>query len=134
MAAAADQEQNQKEKEGEVVNLEVMATPLRLKGKAQSGRKKSVKKTPKAEKGKKPSPNKTTFADVVGTRQVPKPPDFEYNKCMVSFAIRVDKGKNTKGAFDKKLAEGLSFLQTYLDKQACFFPFGKDHCLYPNSK
>jgi hypothetical protein len=48
---------------------------------------------------------------------------------MVSFAIRVDKGKNTKGAFDKKLAEELSFLQTCLDKQACFFPFGKDQTL-----
>ena len=56
MAAAADQEQNQKEKKGEEVNLEAMAKPLRLKGEAQSSKKKSVKKTPKAEKGKKPSP------------------------------------------------------------------------------
>jgi hypothetical protein len=56
MAAAADQEQNQNKKEGEVVNLEAMATPLRLKGEAQSSRKKSVKKTPKAEKGKKTKP------------------------------------------------------------------------------
>ncbi len=83
------------------------------------------------EKGKKPSPKKTTFADVAGTRQVPKPPEVEHNKCVVSFAIRVDKGKNTKGAFDKRLVEGLSFLQTYLDKQACFFPFGKDQTLAP---
>jgi hypothetical protein len=52
LAAAVDQEHNQKEKEGEVVNLEAMDTPLRLKGTAQSSRKKSVKKTPKAEKGK----------------------------------------------------------------------------------
>jgi hypothetical protein len=36
-----------------------------------------------------------------------------------------------KGAFDKKLAERLSFLQMYLDKQACFFPFGKDQTLAP---
>ncbi len=50
---------------------------------------------------------------------------------MVSFAIRVDKGKNMKGALNKKLVEGLSFLQMYLDKQACFFPFGKDQTLAP---
>jgi hypothetical protein len=93
MAVAADQEQNQKEKEGEVVNLEAMATPLRLKGKAQSSRKKSVKKTPKAEKGKKPSPKKTTFADVVGTRQVPKPPEVEYNKCVVRFGDQSRQGQ-----------------------------------------
>ncbi len=105
--------------------------PLRLKGESQSSRKNSVKKTPKVEKGKKPSPKKTTIADVAGTRQVPKLLEVEYNKCVVSLAIRVDKGKNSKGAFDKKLAEGLSFIQKYLDKQACFFPFGKDQTLAP---
>jgi hypothetical protein len=32
------------------------------------------------------------------------------NRCVVSFAIRVDKGSNTKGGFNKKIAEGLAFL------------------------
>jgi hypothetical protein len=36
-------------------------------------------------------------------------------KCVVGFAIRVDKGNNAKGGFDKKIAEGLSFLRKYLD-------------------
>ncbi len=44
-----------------------------------------------------------------------------YNKCVVSFAIRVDKGKDTKAGFDKKVITGLSFIQTYIDKHATFF-------------
>ncbi len=36
-----------------------------------------------------------------------------------------------KGYHSYKLVEGLSFLQTYLDKQACFLPFGKDQTLAP---
>jgi hypothetical protein len=32
------------------------------------------------------------------------------NRCVVGFSIRVDKGSNTKGGFDKKIAEGLTFL------------------------
>jgi hypothetical protein len=33
------------------------------------------------------------------------------NRCVVGFAIRVDKSNNTKGGLDKKLVEGLSFLR-----------------------
>jgi hypothetical protein len=47
------------------------------------------------------------------------------------FAIRVDKGNNTKGGFDKKIAEGLTFLREYLDKAACILPSGKDPRLGP---
>ncbi len=32
------------------------------------------------------------------------------NRCVVGFAIKVDMGNNTKGGFDKKIAEGLAFL------------------------
>jgi hypothetical protein len=52
-------------------------------------------------------------------------------KCVVGFAIRVDKGNNAKGGFNKKIAEGLSFLREYLDKAACILPSGKDQRLNP---
>jgi hypothetical protein len=45
----------------------------------------------------------------------------KYNKCVVAFAIRVDKGKDTEAAFDKKIVADLSFLQNYIDKHAAFF-------------
>jgi hypothetical protein len=45
----------------------------------------------------------------------------KYNKWVVAFAIRVDKGKDTKVGFDKKIVTALSFLQTYIDKHAAFF-------------
>jgi hypothetical protein len=55
--------------------------------------------------------------------------------CVVGFAIRVDKGKNAKGGFNKKISEGLAFLWEYLDKAACILPSGKDPWLNPiNSK
>jgi hypothetical protein len=49
----------------------------------------------------------------------------KYNKCVVAFAIRVDKGKDTKAGFDKKIVAALSFLQTYIDKYAAFFSINK---------
>ena len=49
----------------------------------------------------------------------------------MGFAIRVDKGNNTKAAFDKKLMEGLTFIQQYVDKSACFLPHEKDKKLEP---
>ncbi len=51
--------------------------------------------------------------------------------CVVGFAIRVDKGNNSKGGFDKKISEGLAFLCKYLDKAACILPSGKDPWLNP---
>ncbi len=54
-----------------------------------------------------------------------------YKECVVRFAIRVDKGNNTKLAFDKKLMEGLEFIQQYVDKRACFLPHEKDKQLEP---
>jgi hypothetical protein len=47
------------------------------------------------------------------------------------FAIKVDKGNNTKGGFNKKIAERLAFLREYLDKAACILPSGKDPWLGP---
>jgi hypothetical protein len=52
-------------------------------------------------------------------------------KCIVGFTIRVDKGNNAKGGFNKKISEGLAFLHKYLDKAACILPSGKDQRLNP---
>ncbi len=46
---------------------------------------------------------------------------MKYNKCLVAFAIRVDKGKDTKAGFDKKIVAALSFLQIYIGKHAALF-------------
>jgi hypothetical protein len=52
-------------------------------------------------------------------------------KCVVGFAIRIDKGNKAKGSFAKKISEGLTFLREYLDKAACILPSGKDWHLSP---
>ncbi len=52
-------------------------------------------------------------------------PEVKYNKCVVAFAIRVDKGKDTKVAFDKKIVAALSFLQNHINRHATFFSFDK---------
>jgi hypothetical protein len=46
--------------------------------------------------------------------------EINYKTCVVSFAVRVDKGKDTKGGFDKKIIKGLNFMQTYIDQNASF--------------
>jgi hypothetical protein len=58
--------------------------------------------------------------------EVVKEKPFTYKECVVGFAIRVNKGNNTKQAFDKKLMEGLKFIQKYVDKRACFLLHDKD--------
>ena len=52
-------------------------------------------------------------------------------QCVIGFAIRVDKGSNMKGGFDKKLTKGLTFLREYVDPAACILPNGKDKRLGP---
>jgi hypothetical protein len=52
-------------------------------------------------------------------------------KCVVGFVIRINKGNNAKGGFNKKIVEGLSFLLKELDKAACILPSGKDQRLNP---
>jgi hypothetical protein len=54
-----------------------------------------------------------------------------HKECVVDFAIRVDKGNNAKQVLDKKLMEGLQFIQQYLDNCACFLPHEKDKKLEP---
>jgi hypothetical protein len=49
-------------------------------------------------------------------------PAVKYNKCVVEFAIQVDKGNNATAGFDKKIVAALSVIQTYINKHAALFP------------
>jgi hypothetical protein len=73
---------------------------------------------------------KATFAETV-EKEPNSTQKIDYKKCVVGFAIRVDKGNNTKGGFDKKVIEGLNFMQMYIDKHASFHPIGKDQTAKP---
>jgi hypothetical protein len=120
---------NEESQEG-VANLEKMAkTPLKPKGlkpKPKKGLAKKDKATTTPDSGKK----KATIAETVG-KEVVKEIEIEYKKCVVGFAIRVDKTKDTKGGFDKKLYEGLMFMQIYIDKNATFHPINPASELKP---
>jgi hypothetical protein len=104
-----------------VISLEQMEkAPLKVKGTKSSARKGKAridkeKNTP--DSGKK----KATFVETVGKEEV-KEKEIEYKTCVVGFAVRVDKTKDTKGGFDKKLLEGLLFMKTYIDQHASFHP------------
>ena len=99
-----------------MVNLETMRGALRTKG---SG----TKKPKKANQTTKMS---AMFAEAASTLVTQEPATkVTYNKCVVSFAIRVDKGKDTKAGFDKKVITGLLFIQTYIDKHVAFFAIDK---------
>jgi hypothetical protein len=50
---------------------------------------------------------------------------------VVGFAVRNDKGNNTKGGFDKKIIKGLTFMQTYINRNASFHPIRLDKTLKP---
>ncbi len=105
-------------------------TPLKEKGKRGKVRTRRRRKKPrKKDKGVK-SKKKATFAETV-EKEATQVQRIEYKKCVVSFAIRVNKGSNTKGGFDKKLIEGLTFMQTYINKHASFHPIGKDRTAKP---
>jgi hypothetical protein len=99
-----------------VVNLEAMKGLVRKKG---AGKDKSTDAKQKAKKS-------ATFAESA-SKGAPRKLEatVQYNKCVISFAIRVDKGKDTKAGFDNKIIVGLSFLQNYIDKHAAFFSINR---------
>ncbi len=76
--------------DGIMVNLEAMKGLLRKKGAGMvkpRGSKKKDKET-------------AMFAEAASKGALRKPePKVKYNKCAVAFAIRVDKGKDTKAGF-----------------------------------
>jgi hypothetical protein len=53
------------------------------------------------------------------------------SQCVIGFVIRVDRGNNTKGGFDKKLTKGLTLLREFVDPAAYILPNGKDKRLGP---
>jgi hypothetical protein len=97
---------------GFVVDLESMSASMKrksLKATAARHKKDSAKKTPK---------KKATFALAKTAKAGEKKAKEKVavcHKCVVGFAIRVDKGNNTKRGFDRKISEGLAFLREYLD-------------------
>jgi len=112
------------------VDLDGFTPGVRPKGK---GSKKSETKGNKEEvveeQANKTKARKPKIA--FGPTEVVKEKAIAYKECVVGFTIRVDKGNNTKLAFDKKLMEGLEFIQQYIDKCACFQPHEKDKKLEP---
>ena len=113
-----------------VVDLEGFTTGLRPKGNGSKKRDKRGKEERATEEQvNKKKARKPTIA--FGPTEVVKEKPIAYKECVVGFAIRVDKGNNTKAAFDKKLMEGLTFIQQYVDKRACFLPHKKDKKLKP---
>ncbi len=99
--------------------------PKKSKEKQEDSAKKPTNQTPK---------KKATFAPEESEESGKKKEEGEVAvnyQCVIGFAIRVDKGNNTKGGFDKKLAEGLNFLREFVDPAACILPNGKDKRLGP---
>jgi hypothetical protein len=130
-------EQSNKEGEGEgtevgtmEVDLEGFAPGVWPKGKGsrkkdkKGGEERKTKEQVKKTQSRKP---KIAF----GPTEVEKEKTIAYKECVVGFAIRVDKGNNTKQAFNKKLMEGLQFIQQYVDNHTCFLPHEKDKKLKP---
>ncbi len=117
-----------------MVDLESMNVLMKKKGsRTQAAKKKAATKTKEDSVDKtKGTKKKATFAEPYKAGKKEDKKEVEAcNRCVVGFAIRVDKGNNTKGGFDKKIVEGLAFLREYLDKAACVLPGGKDPRLGP---
>jgi hypothetical protein len=124
----------------------ITATPIRkmlpTRGKQQSECEQELPKKPRSAmkkdltaffgKGKR-SPGPTTADNpiemVIQRRKLQR--GTPTGKGVIGFAIRVDRGNNTKGGFDKKLSEGLTFLREFVDPAACILPNGKDKWLGP---
>jgi hypothetical protein len=119
-----------KESHEGVIDLEQMEKmPLKVKGTKSSARKGKAridkeKNTPNS--GKK----KATFAETVGKEEV-KEKEIKYKTCVVGFAVCVNKTKDTKGGFDKKLLEvGGPALKLAKKKFAPNAIFKVGSCLY----
>jgi hypothetical protein len=120
-----------------VVDLELMSAPMKKKSsKTQTPKQKKDKKK-QEDSAKKPNQTprkKATFAPEESEESGKKKKEEEVAvnfQCVIGFAIRVDKGNNTKGGFNKKLSEGLTFLRDFVDPAACILPNGKDKRLGP---
>jgi hypothetical protein len=125
------------EQAGHTVDLESMSASLRKKSPKTKILKSKKSKKKWEDSAKKPNQTprkKATFAPEASEESGKKKEEGEVAvnfQCVIGFTIRVDKGNNTKGGFDKKLAEGLTFLWEFVDPAACILPNGKDKRLGP---
>jgi len=117
---------DEESKVGNTVDLESMGASLRKKGQPES--KKSKENS--AKKLNKTPRKKATFvpedSEESGRKKEEAKEVQVAAQCVIGFAIRVDRGNNTKGGFDRKLAEGLTFLREFVDPAAFIFPNGKN--------
>jgi hypothetical protein len=56
---------------------------------------------------------------------------FTYQRCVVGFTIRVDKGQKSKENFDKKVGEALFFLRSHINKESYFLTLAANKTLGP---
>ena len=115
-----------------------MSTSLRKKSPKTKILKSKKSKETQEESAKKPTNQtprkKATFVPEESEESGKKKEEGEVAvnfQCVIGFTIKVDKGNNTKGGFDKKLAEGLTFLREFVNPAACILPNGKDKRLLP---
>jgi hypothetical protein len=115
-------EESKEREKGFAVNLEAMDTPLRGKRSSRVTTAKALKIAKTASNvasTEKKKGKKSTFVEVASP---PSPLEainkqgFQYQKCIVGFAIRVDKGQKSKKNFDKKIREALFFLRSHIDE------------------
>jgi hypothetical protein len=125
------------EQAGHTVDLESMSASMRKKSPKTKILKSKKSKEKWEDSAKKPNQTprkKATFAPEESEESGKKKEEGEVAvnfQCVIRFAIRVDKGNNTKGGFDKKLSEGLTVLREFVDPAACILPNGKDKWLGP---
>jgi hypothetical protein len=108
------------DEESEVqVDLEqVSKMPLKAKG-TMNSIKKTKKKTRKASTPDTEGKKKATFAKTVGKYTVEEK-EIDYKTCVVGFAVRIDKGKDTKGGFDKRSSKASTSCRHTLAKTQAF--------------
>jgi hypothetical protein len=113
-----------------------MDTPLRRKrGSWLTSAKKSLKTAKIASNiaaMKKKKGEKATFTEEVSpplVSETTKKQGVTYQKCIVGFTIRVDKGQKSKENFDKKVGEALFFLRSHINKESCFIPLAANKTL-----
>ena len=110
---------------GNTANLEAMKGLLRKKG---SG-------TPSPKGSKKKDRKKAMFAEVARKSVLKNhTPAIKHKMCVVAFSVRVNKGKDTQAALDKKLISALSFLQAHIDKHTLFFAINESASSRPPIK
>ena len=125
------------EQAGPIVDLESMSASMKKKSLKTQTPKQKKDKEKQEDSAKKPNQTprkKASFAPEESEESGKKKKEEEVVvtfQCVIEFAIRVDRGNNTKGGFNKKLSEGLTFLGKLVAPAACILPNRKDKRLGP---